>query len=137
MKDCFISSPKCSTNGHCLLAPSQLRNHFTWSLTVYLYLPTLQREGRKERSGGGREGRRRREMERQRKKQRTRAEPVRFDHELGVPRGTLASCILGCKYDHQREGNKLKRKKRMDRYGLASLPPPPQQLKRVSPATPS
>lgn len=62
-------------------------------------------------------------MERQRKKQRTRAEPVRFDHELGVPRGTLASCILGCKYDHQREGNKLKRKKRMDRYGLASLPP--------------
>lgn len=28
-----------------------MRNYFTWPLTVYFYLPTLQREGRRERRG--------------------------------------------------------------------------------------
>lgn len=66
-----------------------MRNYFTWPLTVCFYLPTLQREGRREKRVGRREEGR--EGWRGKKRNRTRLEPVIFDLEFGVPSYT---CLL-------------------------------------------
>lgn len=99
-----------------------------------VFLPSYSTEGRKE--GEERGGRREGGREGWRGKKRNREQGQNQSHLiLNLPfLGKLASCILGWRYDYQREGNELK-KKIMAHYHLASLPP--VQLRWVSPTMPS
>lgn len=102
MKDCFVNSSRHSAKIHCLLVPPQWE---TISLGLWQCISTFL-EGRKE--GEERCGRR----EGGRGKKRNREQDQNRSHLILnlVFLAILASCILGWRYDYQREGNELKKK---------------------------